>query len=110
MIVIRTACKQCGEILIKSADVHLYVDKTEEQNYYEFKCPQCGIKGGGIADERFVRILISNGVKLDGPTFMHLQHQENKEPLSWDDYLDFKLALRGSQIYEELKKFCNSKK
>lgn len=107
MIVIRTTCKQCGEVLIRSIDVQLHLSENEAQNYYEFQCPQCGTTGGGMADKQFIEILVSSGVKPDEPVVTHAQHQENKKALSWDDYLDFKLALRGSQIYEELEKFCN---
>lgn len=108
MIIIRTTCKHCGEILIRSVDIHLHLGTNETRNYYEFKCPQCGEKGSGEADKQFVEILVSNGVKLDEPAVINSQCVQGDELLSWDDYLDFKLALRGSQIYKELKRLCES--
>lgn len=98
MIIIRTVCDSCGEILVRSNDIHLHLSEDKSRDYFDFKCPRCGLAGSGEADEQFVRILIENGVKPD----VQKEIQFVGGPLTWDDYLDFKLGLRKPLFYKEL--------
>lgn len=102
MIIIKTVCEKCGDILVRSKDIHLHLDSKQAHNYFEFQCPRCGQPGSGEADAEFVRILLANGVKPD----VDLQRHSVVcgAPLTWDDYLDFKLDLRQGIIYRELSK------
>lgn len=98
MIIIRTVCDQCGEILIRSSDVHLHLSGDRTHDYFEFECPRCGTYGCGEADEQFTKVLLQNGVKPD----VEEVTKTITTPLTWDDYLDFKLDLRRSIFDKEI--------
>lgn len=103
MIIIRTTCKNCGEVLLRSYDIQLHLRDKEDDSYFQFECPKCGKVGKGDADNKFIQILIANGVKpysSDIPA--EYTEPKSGSPITWDDILDFHIGLKNPNWIKEL--------
>lgn len=103
MIIIKTACKECGEVLLRSYDIQLHLTPDEAAGYYQFRCPNCGKTTSGEADHQFIKVLLANGIKpIDDVIPIDTE-------LTWDDYLDFVLDLKRGKFEKEVDAYSDAK-
>jgi predicted RNA-binding Zn-ribbon protein involved in translation (DUF1610 family) len=103
MIIIRTKCENCGEVLVRSMDIQLHLHGDENPSFYQFDCPKCGKVGTGEADHNFIQILLANGVKpLESNIPDEFYEKKEGHPINWDDILDFHNSLRKPHFDQEL--------
>lgn len=103
MIIIRTTCENCGEVLLRSMDIQLHLREEDTASFYEFECPKCGKVGHGEADHHFVQILLANGVKpLESDVPEEFYEKKDGRPICWDDILDFHNNIQNNKFWSEL--------
>jgi hypothetical protein len=96
MTTIRATCPTCGDVELKPAELRLSVCTRPEWSTYAFTCPTCTDEVKKPADEEVVALLISGGV-IARPWHIPAEALEAHDgpTLSYDDLLDFALALDG---------------
>ena len=97
MTTIKATCPTCGEVELTHADVRLMVCSHAPLSYYAFDCPGCVDEIRKPADAHVISLLMSGGVKAtvwDLPAEALETHTGSA--LSYDDLLDFAMALAGT--------------
>ena len=101
--VIKACCHDGHEAELTSAEIRLHVCRFSHQTHYTFTCPTCCQPVSKPADEHVVSLLVAAGV----PAVLWDIPAEVMEPrygaaLSYDDLLDFALALEAEDDLVEL--------
>lgn len=94
MTTIKATCPTCGEVEMTAEDLTLMVCTHAPLSYYAFRCPRCVEVVRKPADDHVISLLVSGGVRAttwEVPEEAMEPHQG--DPLSYDDLLDFALAL-----------------
>jgi len=104
MTTIKTTCPVCGDIDLTPSQVRLVVATRSTLSYYAFRCTTCQDEVRRHAEPSVVELLVAGGVvpePWDVPDEAFEPHEG--PPLSYDDLLDFALALsRGDQLVAAL--------
>jgi hypothetical protein len=95
MTTIKASCPVCGDVELTPPMMRLVVCSYADWSYYAFDCPRCEDEVRRHADDEVVRLLVSGGVRAES---WHVPDEvfEAREgaALTYDDLLDFALALR----------------
>lgn len=94
MTTIKASCPTCGEVELTPADVSLMVCSHAPLSYYAFVCATCSQEVRKPADDHVVSLLVSGGVPAQVWELpAEVLEPKIGAPLSYDDLLDFGLAL-----------------
>lgn len=94
MTTIKASCPVCGDIELTPVQLRLVVATAAERSFYSFRCTTCTDEIRKPADEEIVALLISGGVKPERWVIPSEALEEHPgAALSYDDVLDFALAL-----------------
>lgn len=119
---IRATCPSCGEVDLRPADVELEIvrlpDDTDDQvrdgSSYRFACPTCDDLVTKPADARIARLLTTGGVEvhvtediLDEVLPAHPESPIAGPAFSWDDLLDFHLALESGEFEDAVRSLAD---
>ncbi len=100
---IRATCPDCGDVVISRDDVHVRVCAEDRSGSYCFRCPMCSMGVSKQTEDRIVQLLVAGGVRM---TVWHLPAElsEAREGpvISYDDVLDFHMALESDDWVSEL--------
>ncbi|MCB0914088.1 MAG: hypothetical protein H6525_06770 [Actinobacteria bacterium] len=99
MTTIKVTCPDCGDIDLQPTDLQLSVAPTWAT--YRFRCSECGEMVRKPADTEIVDLLSSAGV----PTSVipaEVLEVRSGPVISYDDVLDFALALRDESTLQRL--------
>jgi hypothetical protein len=93
----------CGEVEMTENDIALMVCSHAPLSYYRFLCPKCQENVQKPATDEIIRLLMSGGVR---PTVWEVPPEAFEhhygEPLTEDEYLDFKLAIADEDLLAAL--------
>jgi predicted RNA-binding Zn-ribbon protein involved in translation (DUF1610 family) len=96
---IKASCPTCGEVELTSADITLMVCSHAPLSYYAFDCPNCLDEVRKPADDHVISLLMSGGVQASVWEVPEEALEIKIGPsLSYDDLLDFVLALDGDDF------------
>lgn len=108
MTVIRTFCTDCGaDLEMGPKDFHLVVFDRGDRDYYEFICPRCTGLIRKPADEYVLKAMRIGRVpetRVQLPDEMFDARRDWELAISYDDLLDFALALRDVDPLAELQR------
>ena len=97
-IKVRVVCPGCGPLVVPAADVRCELEATGHKGICELRCPVCSIMVFVAAEAAAVEAMRGGGAgHMSGSVPFELLEPHTGPPLSWDDLLDFKLALDGSE-------------
>lgn len=99
--IIKAACPVCGEVDLEASEITLRISPVAGASGYSFVCPECGCLVEKPADGRVVQLLVSGGVRaqtLDVPA--EVLERRAGPPISYDDVLDFALAVSSPERFE----------
>ena len=99
MTTIKVTCPDCGDIDLHPVDLELNVAPTWAT--YKFRCSECGETVRKSADTEIVDLLSNAGVPTSVIPAEALEAR-NGPAISYDDVLDFALALRDEATFESL--------
>lgn len=88
-------CAWCGLVTVAMRELGCAVSEADGGGLCQFICPLCGrlvTKRLGLLD---IRALILAGVSTSQLAPLELLEHKNGDVVSWDDVLDFRLALRA---------------
>lgn len=96
MTTIKASCPVCGDVDLTPAQVRLVVCSRLEWSYYAFACTGCQDDIRKPADEEIISLLITGGVVAEAWEIPDEALEVHAGPaISYDDVLDFVLALEG---------------
>jgi hypothetical protein len=94
-IEVRVSCPGCGPMLVPAGEFQCEVDASEGKGLCEMRCPVCSAIVVLPAAASAVETLLRAGAgHMHGSIPFELLEPHTGPPLSWDDVLDFKLALK----------------
>lgn len=103
MTTIKASCPVCGDVELTPAQVRLVVCTRPEWSYYAFTCTACQDEIRKPADEHVVALLVSGGVRAEQWTIpAEAMEVHQGASISYDDVLDFALALDGTDLVASL--------
>jgi hypothetical protein len=91
---VRLQCRKCGPLLVPAAELRCGLEPVGERGICELRCPICHriILIPAIAS--VVEALFRGGAShITGAVPFELLERHTGPALSWDELLDFKLAL-----------------
>jgi predicted RNA-binding Zn-ribbon protein involved in translation (DUF1610 family) len=92
---IKGSCPACGEVELTPKDIALYVCGNAPRSYYSFVCPNCRDEVRKPATDHIVSLLVSTGIRPRAWQLpLEALESKNGPALTYDDLLDFVLALR----------------
>jgi len=98
MSIIKASCPGCGDVEITPAQVWLVVCTVPSWTHYAFECPGCVEEVRKHASDEVVALLRDAGVVPDQWVVpAEALEQHTGAPISWDDVLDFTVALYAVQ-------------
>lgn len=93
---VRVTCPGCGPLVVPAADVRCELEANGSQGICELRCPICSTTVLAPAAVAAVETMRGAGAgHISGSVPFELLEIHAGPPLSWDDLLDFKLALDG---------------
>ncbi|MFA5787540.1 MAG: hypothetical protein WDA71_11285 [Actinomycetota bacterium] len=101
MKIIKAACPLCGGVDLEASAISLRISPVPGASAYSFVCPECASLVEKPADGRVIQLLLSGGVRaqaLDVPAEVLERHAG--PPISYDDVLDFALAVSSPERFE----------
>jgi hypothetical protein len=99
-IKVRVVCPGCGPLVVPAADVRCELEATGHKGICELSCPVCSIMVLVAAEAAAVETMRGGGAgHMSGSVPFELLEPHAGPPLSWDDLLDFKLALERDQTF-----------
>lgn len=105
MTTIKARCPNCGEVGLAPDEVDLCVDPHDATaSTYGFACPECSEPVRRPADHRVIALLLSGGVvaRTVEPVARTLAERFDRDPIVFDDLLDFHALLAGDSWYDAL--------
>lgn len=97
-IQVRTGCPWCGPIVVDGARFGCEIDPGQpERGLCQLTCPECSRPIFVPTTAAFIRgFFKAGGQQLEGPVPFELLESHSGAVITWDDLLDFKLALDRS--------------
>ena len=93
---VRVSCPGCGPLVVPAADVRCELESSGSKGICELRCPVCSTTVFAPAALAAVETMRGAGAgHISGSVPFELLEAHEGPPLSWDDLLDFKLALDG---------------
>lgn len=95
-IKVRVACPGCGPVVLPAKDLRCELESAGDKGICELRCPVCStmvlVPAGPVA----VETMRGGGAgHMSGSVPFELLEPHTGPPLSWDDVLDFTLALEA---------------
>lgn len=95
-IEVRVVCPGCGPLVVPAEEFRCEVEANGNQGPCEMRCPVCSNHVLVPAVASAVETLRKAGAgHMSGSVPFELLESHTGPPLSWDEVLDFKLALEG---------------
>jgi len=95
-IKVRVVCPGCGPLVVPAAELCCELEAEGENGICELRCPGCSATLVVRAQAAAVEVMRDGGAgHMTGSVPFELLEPHTGPPLSWDDLLDFKLALDG---------------
>jgi hypothetical protein len=99
-ITVRVVCPGCGPLVVPAADIRCEVEAEGGTGLCELRCPVCSATLLVRAQAAAVETMRDGGAgHITGSVPFELLEPHTGPPLSWDDLLDFKLALESSRPF-----------
>jgi len=99
-IKVRVTCPGCGPLVVPVAEVRCELEAKADKGICELRCPVCSATLVVPAGAAVVETMRGAGAgHMSGSVPFELLEPHAGPPLSWDDLLDFKLALDGNQPF-----------
>src|ERR1044072_4427727 len=96
VIEVRVVCPGCGPLVVPAAKLRCEVEAEGDRGLCELSCPVCSTTLLVRAQAAAVETMRDGGAgHITGSVPFELLEPHTGPPLSWDDLLDFKLALDG---------------
>jgi hypothetical protein len=96
-IEVRAVCPGCGPLVLPAAEFQCELEASGPKGICELRCPVCSTTVLVPAVASSVEMLWRAGAgHMSGPVPFELLESHAGPPLSWDDVLDFTLALENS--------------
>jgi hypothetical protein len=96
-ITVRVVCPGCGPQVVPAAELRCEVEGDGDKGLCELCCPVCSATLVVRAQAAAVEMMRDGGAgHMTGSVPFELLEPHTGPPLSWDDLLDFKLALDGN--------------
>ena len=93
-IKVRVVCPGCGPLVVPAAELRCEVEADGDNGLCELSCPVCSATLLVRAPAATVEVMRDGGAgHMTGSVPFELLEPHTGPPLSWDDLLDFKLAL-----------------
>jgi hypothetical protein len=109
MALIRATCQDCGDVELRSNDLHIRICRQNRASVYHFRCPQCRMVEVRNAQDEILEVLIAAGVKCrewNLPDELDEEHQG--PPITHDDLLDFHEMLSSRDWFSLLHSMTES--
>lgn len=95
-IEVRVVCPGCGPLVVPAGEFRCELEATGTKGLCELRCPVCSAIVLVPAAASAVETLRQAGAgPMSGSIPFELLESHAGPPLSWDDVLDFKLALES---------------
>jgi ribosomal protein S27E len=99
-IKVRVVCPGCGPVVLPAKELRCELEAAGDKGICELRCPVCStmvlVPAGPVA----VETMRDGGAgHMSGSVPFELLEPHTGPALSWDDVLDFKLALEGSSDF-----------
>ena len=95
-IKVRVVCPSCGPVVLPAAELRCELEADGSKGICELRCPDCSATLVVPAGPAAVATMRDGGAgRMTGSVPFELLEPHTGPPLSWDDLLDFKLALDG---------------
>jgi hypothetical protein len=97
---VRAVCPGCGPMVVSAAEIHCELEAAGRDGICELQCPVCSTTILVPAVAPAVETLWRAGAgHMSGIVPFELLETHAGPPLSWDDVLDFKLALENRSCF-----------
>jgi hypothetical protein len=97
MTTIRVTCPGCGDLELSADELRLVVAEATDASFYSFRCRRCRLAVRRPASHGVVMLLMSGGVVAETLAVpAEALEARSGAPISYDDLLDFLLALEGT--------------
>lgn len=94
---VRAVCPGCGPMIVPAEDFRCELETASREGICELRCPVCSATILLPAAAPAVETLWRAGAgHMGGTAPFELLEPHTGPPLSWDDVLDFKLALENN--------------
>ncbi len=95
-IKVRVVCPGCGPLVLPAKHLRCELEAAGDKGICELQCPVCSTMVLVPAGPAAVETMRNGGAgHISGSVPFELLEPHIGPPLSWDDVLDFKLALDG---------------
>ena len=95
-IKVRVVCPGCGPVVLPAKELRCELEPAGANGICELSCPVCSTMVLVPAGPAAVETMRDGGAgHMSGSVPFELLEPHTGPPLSWDDVLDFKLALDG---------------
>ena len=99
-IKVRVVCPGCGPLVVPAAELRCEVEAAGDKGLCELSCPVCSATLVVRAPAATVEVMRDGGAgHMTGSVPFELLESHTGPPLSWDDLLDFKLALDAKESF-----------
>ena len=99
-IKVRVVCPGCGPLVVPAAELRCELEADGGKGICELRCPACSATLVVRAEAAAVEAMRGAGAgHMSGSVPFELLEPHTGPPLSWDDLLDFKLALERGQTF-----------
>jgi hypothetical protein len=101
--IVRATCATCGDVELSVSSVQVQLCVTTSTSTYSFVCPVCQLIVNKEANDTVVESLTKAGAGLVAWSMPAELHEPKVGPrISYDDLLEFHLALEGDSWQQEL--------
>jgi hypothetical protein len=99
-IKVRVVCPGCGPLVVPATELRCELEAEGGNGICELRCPVCSATLVVPARAAAVETMRGAGAgHMNGSVPFELLEPHTGPPLSWDDLLDFKLALDGNRYF-----------
>ena len=116
MAFIRATCNDCGDVELRSPDLHIRLCKDTGQATYHFRCPTCHMVEIRTAEPDVVEVLKSAGVDLSVwklPEEMRERPSASEPAITYDQVIDFHelvITLPDGEFERAVIEACSKRK
>lgn len=96
--VVQADCRWCGPVDVATGDVRCEVPEQGSEALCEFACPICRrLILLATPPDRTRALWTAGAGRMIGPIPFEVLERHDGPPISWDDVLDFRLALEATR-------------